>query len=83
MNKYITLMVFVFIILGLFYLNERIVIVTKENPNETNSKLIGTGIAKAGIDAADTLVTIGKHLTSSTNNAKMTINNTITNNTLI
>ena len=80
MGKYIGLIIFVLVVLGIFYLGERIVKVTKENPNETDTKLVGRGVAEAGIDATETIAAIGNRVINPTNTTpETTINETIDN----
>lgn len=67
MGRYIGLIIFVLVVLGIFYLGERIVKVTKEDPNETDTMLVGRGIAEAGIDAAETITAIGNHVATLNN----------------
>jgi len=64
MRDAITIIIVILIILGLFYVGERIVEETKKDPNESTPVLVGRGISDAGKDAGKTIIGAIDQLTS-------------------
>ncbi len=75
MDKGFVLFIIIIIVLGFFYIGDRIVDNTKQNPNKSNEELIGGGIAQAGKDAGRTIGEIGNQVIQSINIETANISN--------
>jgi len=62
MAKSLNAILIILIILGLFYIGDKIVEVTKKNPDEKDAELVGRGLAEAGKEAGKTIIEIVDHV---------------------
>lgn len=83
MDKIFVILIAILVILGLFYMGERIVKETKLNPNESDTTLVGKGLAKSGTDAYDTIKNIIDYNSKSSNITTKNITNATPQKTLI